>query len=149
MRCLAVVTLLLLVNAFQLPVAAAASAVEPDEQQQQRALLQDALSNSNGCLETIPKCETGACATRNVMGSARWVCLRCMANYQPVVDGSGQDNIIQCGECAALILMALSGMLGFVGQQQQCGAWTASDAEHPLMHHHALDIKFCCIHCLL
>jgi len=64
-----------------------------------RTLFQsDALSNSNGCLATIPKCEQGACATRNIMGTARWVCLRCMANYEPVVDGSGQDNIIQCGE---------------------------------------------------
>jgi hypothetical protein len=59
---------------------------------------QDALSNSNGCLPTIPKCESGACATRNVMGTARWVCLRCMANYQPVVTSDGQDNIVQCGE---------------------------------------------------
>lgn len=65
---------------------------------QQRTLLQDALSNSNGCLATIPKCESGACATRNVMGTARWVCLRCLANYVPVVDDSGQDNIIQCGK---------------------------------------------------
>ena len=59
---------------------------------------QDALSNSNGCLATIPKCEPGACATRNVMGVARWVCLRCMANYDPVIDASGQDNILQCGK---------------------------------------------------
>lgn len=65
----------------------------------QRALLQsDALSNSNGCLGTIPKCETGACAVRNIQGQARWVCLRCLSNYEPVVDASGQDNIIQCGE---------------------------------------------------
>jgi hypothetical protein len=63
-----------------------------------RQLAQDALSNSNGCLGTIPKCEQGACATRNVMGVARWVCLRCLANYEPVVDASGQDNILQCGE---------------------------------------------------
>jgi len=63
-----------------------------------RQLAQDALSNSNGCLATIPKCEQGACATRNVMGVARWVCLRCLANYEPVVDASGQDNILQCGE---------------------------------------------------
>jgi hypothetical protein len=63
-----------------------------------RQLAQDALSNSNGCLATIPKCEQGACATRNIMGVARWVCLRCLANYEPVVDGSGQDNIVQCGE---------------------------------------------------
>jgi len=63
-----------------------------------RQLTQDALSNSNGCLATIPKCEPGACATRNVMGVARWVCLRCMANYEPVIDASGQDNILQCGE---------------------------------------------------
>jgi hypothetical protein len=33
------------------------------------------------------------------MGVARWACLRCQGNYEPVVDGSGQDNIIQCGEC--------------------------------------------------
>jgi hypothetical protein len=32
------------------------------------------------------------------MGVARWVCLRCMANYDPVIDASGQDNILQCGE---------------------------------------------------
>jgi hypothetical protein len=66
-----------------------------------RALLQtDAVSNSNGCLEWIPKCEEGACSTRNIMGTARWVCLRCLANYEPVVDSSGQANIIQCGEHA-------------------------------------------------
>jgi hypothetical protein len=64
-----------------------------------RSLLQsDALSNSNGCLDSIPKCEQGACATRNIMGTASWVCLRCRGNYEPVVDSSGQDNIIQCGE---------------------------------------------------
>jgi len=63
-----------------------------------RQLAQDALSNSNGCLATIPKCEEGACATRNIMGVARWVCLRCLANFEPVVDTSGQDNIVQCGE---------------------------------------------------
>jgi hypothetical protein len=62
----------------------------------------DPLSNSNGCLGTIPKCEQGACATRNVMGVARWVCLRCLANYEPVVDASGQDNILQCGEWDSL-----------------------------------------------
>lgn len=66
-----------------------------------RQLAQDALSNSNGCLDTIPKCEQGACATRNIMGVARWVCLRCLANYEPVVDASGQDNILQCGESPA------------------------------------------------
>lgn len=59
---------------------------------------QDALSNSNGCLDSIPKCEPGACVVRNVMGTATWACLRCMANYAPVVDASGQDNIVQCGE---------------------------------------------------
>lgn len=63
-----------------------------------RQLTQDALSNSNGCLPTIPKCESGACATRNLMGSAKWVCLRCQGGYDPVIDASGQDNIIQCGE---------------------------------------------------
>lgn len=63
-----------------------------------RAMLQsDAISNSNGCLESIQKCEEGACATRNIMGTARWVCLRCLSNYEPVVDSSGQQNIIQCG----------------------------------------------------
>lgn len=68
-----------------------------------RSLLQqDALSNSNGCLDTIPKCEAGACATRNVKGVARWVCLRCLSNYEAVVDDSGQDNIIQCGEALCL-----------------------------------------------
>lgn len=41
-----------------------------------RPLQQDALSNSDGCLGAIPKCEPGACATRNVLGVARWVCLR-------------------------------------------------------------------------
>jgi len=64
----------------------------------QRALLSDALSNSNGCLDVIPKCERGGCATRNIMGTSRWTCLRCMANYEPVVDKSGQDNIVQCGK---------------------------------------------------
>lgn len=84
---LASVLALLLVLVFASPVSA------------KRTLFQsDALSNSNGCLATIPKCERGACATRNIMGTARWVCLRCWANYEPVVDGSGQDNIIQCGE---------------------------------------------------
>lgn len=63
-----------------------------------RSLFNDGLSNSNGCLDVIPKCERGACATRNIMGTGRWVCLRCMANYEPVVDKSGQDNIIQCGK---------------------------------------------------
>jgi hypothetical protein len=58
---------------------------------------EDSLSNSNGCLASIPKCEPGACVVRNVMGVARWACLRCLANYQPVVDASGQDNIVQCG----------------------------------------------------
>jgi hypothetical protein len=62
---------------------------------------QEALSNSNGCLDTIPKCEPGACVTKNIMGVARWACLRCLANYAPVVDASGQDNIIQCGESTA------------------------------------------------
>lgn len=62
---------------------------------------QDALSNSNGCLPTIPKCEPNACATRNIMGTARWVCLRCRGGYEPVVTADGQDNIIQCGESAA------------------------------------------------
>lgn len=61
-----------------------------------RSLQQEALSNSNGCLDNIPKCETGACATRNVMGVARWVCLRCQGTYAPVVTADGQDNIIQC-----------------------------------------------------
>jgi hypothetical protein len=71
-----------------------------------RSLLQqDALSNSNGCLETIPKCEAGACATRNVRGVARWVCLRCLSNYEAVVDDSGQDNIIQCGEWAPTVCL--------------------------------------------
>jgi hypothetical protein len=63
-----------------------------------RQLAQDALSNSNGCLDTIPKCEPGACATRNIMGVARWVCLRCRGGYEPVVTADGQDNIVQCGE---------------------------------------------------
>jgi len=87
--------------------------------------LQDAISNSNGCLSTIQKCEPGACATRNVMGTARWVCLRCLANYEPVVDASGQDNIIQCGECPAVYTL-LSGKLH---QQQAISStvqWAAS-----------------------
>jgi len=91
------VALVLLVSSSQLYVAAS-GADKDGYQPQQRALLQDALGNSNGCLGTIPKCEPGACATRDVMGKARWVCLRCLANYEPVVDGSGQDNIIQCGK---------------------------------------------------
>lgn len=32
------------------------------------------------------------------MGVARWVCLRCLGNYEAVIDASGQDNIVQCGE---------------------------------------------------
>jgi hypothetical protein len=60
--------------------------------------MQDSLSNSNGCSATIPKCEEGACVVRNIMGAQRWACLRCIANYEPVVDASGQQNIIQCGE---------------------------------------------------
>lgn len=88
---------LLLVVCF---LACSAFSVSPVHAKQRRALQQqsDALSNSNGCLATIPKCESGACATRNIMGVARWVCLRCLANYEPVVDASGQDNIVQCGE---------------------------------------------------
>jgi len=37
------------------------------------------------------------------------VCLRCLANYEPVVDDSGQDNILQCGEsdCGATGLCTL------------------------------------------
>lgn len=73
--------------------------VQSPSVQAARALLQtEAVSNSNGCLEWIPKCEEGACSTRNIMGTARWVCLRCLANYEPVVDSSGQANIIQCGK---------------------------------------------------
>lgn len=69
--------------------------------------LQDAISNSNGCLSTIQKCEPGACATRNVKGTARWVCLRCLANYDPVVDDSGQDNILQCGRWQLQVLQTV------------------------------------------
>lgn len=58
----------------------------------------DALSNSDGCRATIPKCESGACVVRNIQGNQHWACLRCMANYEAVVDASGQENIIQCGE---------------------------------------------------
>lgn len=88
----------------------------------QRALLQsDALSNSNGCLETIPKCEAGACATRNIQGQARWVCLRCMSNYEPVVDASGQDNIIQCGTQLVLGPAALAMKQG--GCNRRGGTW--------------------------
>lgn len=90
-RCLAPLVLLLAVLCFSSSVPAA--------QAGRRSLQQsDALSNSNGCLATIPKCEQGACATRNIMGVAKWVCLRCLANYQPVVTSDGQDNIVQCGE---------------------------------------------------
>jgi hypothetical protein len=63
-----------------------------------RALLQEALSNSNGCLGTIPRCEQNACVTRNIQGGGAWACLRCLGTYNPVTDSSGQDNIIQCGE---------------------------------------------------
>jgi hypothetical protein len=86
--------------ALLLPVLLSSSV--PAAQAARRSLQQtDAPSNSNGCLATIPKCEQGACATRNIMGVAKWVCLRCMANYQPVVTSDGQDNIVQCGECRA------------------------------------------------
>jgi hypothetical protein len=66
-------------------------------EQQQRSLLQvvnppDALSNSNGCLGSIPKCGPGACVTRDIMGVARWACLRCEGNFQPVIDGSGKTT---------------------------------------------------------
>lgn len=88
----------------------------------QRALLQsDALSNSNGCLDTIPKCETGACATRNIQGQARWVCLRCMSNYEPVVDASGQDNIIQCGTQLVLGPAAVAMKQG--SRNRRGGSW--------------------------
>lgn len=60
--------------------------------------VEDALGNSKVCNDDIPKCEVGACATRNVRGSSKPVCLRCMANYLSVTDDSGQDNIVQCGE---------------------------------------------------
>lgn len=63
-----------------------------------RNVLQDAISNSNGCLNDIPKCEQYACVTRNIKGVARWACQRCQGGYQAVVDDSGQDNIIQCGK---------------------------------------------------
>lgn len=81
--------------ALLLAATAAASSIDAT---QQRSLLQDALSNSNGCLGDISKCEPGACATRNIKGTAAWVCLRCRGTYEPVVDDSGQDNIIQCGK---------------------------------------------------
>jgi len=64
------IVLILLLSASQQSIAA------------RRPLQQDALSNSNGCLDTIPKCERGACATRNIMGVARWVCLR-WVGYTP------------------------------------------------------------------
>jgi hypothetical protein len=63
-----------------------------------RNVLQEAISNSNGCLNDIPKCEQYACVTRNIKGVARWACQRCQGSYQAVVDDSGQDNIIQCGK---------------------------------------------------
>jgi hypothetical protein len=73
------------------------------ESHYRRSLQQtDALSNSDGCLASIPKCEPGTCATRNVLGVARWVCLRCLANYEAVVTTDGQDNIVQCGESSVL-----------------------------------------------
>lgn len=83
-----------------------------------RELKQDALSNSNGCITdgSIPKCEPGACVVRNTMGTAQWVCLRCLANYQPVVDASGQSNIIQCGKLGkselCLVVQLLLALLG-------------------------------------
>jgi hypothetical protein len=84
-----------------------------------RALRQsDAFSNSNGCFDGIPKCELGACATRNIMGTASWVCLRCRGNYEPVVDSSGQDNIIQCGKMLlqSHVLLLRLGTCGLVCQ---------------------------------
>jgi hypothetical protein len=65
----------------------------------------DALSNSDGCLASIPKCEPGACVNRNVLGVQTWVCLRCLANYEAVVSTDGQDHILQCGELRALWLL--------------------------------------------
>jgi hypothetical protein len=68
-----------------------------------RSLQQDtSLSNSNGCLGTIPRCEANACVTRSIKGVASWACLRCLGTYEAVIDSSGQDNIIQCGEFAAV-----------------------------------------------
>jgi hypothetical protein len=64
-----------------------------------RSLLQ-AISNSDACLSTIPKCEKGACVNANVNNVAKMVCRRCSGNFEPVVDGDG--NILQCGECTAL-----------------------------------------------
>jgi hypothetical protein len=62
-----------------------------------RQLAQEALSNSNGCLPTIPMCQEGACATTMLPGgTAGYKCLRCRGNYDPVIDSA--DNIIQCGE---------------------------------------------------
>jgi hypothetical protein len=102
----AFICICLMMTAFQCP-ASGARAMDAGQQQQlgqQRSLLQvvgppTALSNSDGCLPSIPKCEPGACVTRDIMGVARWACLRCQGNFEPVVDGSGQDNIIECGEC--------------------------------------------------
>jgi hypothetical protein len=82
----------------------------------------DAISNSDGCITNglIPKCEPGACATRNVQGTARWVCLRCLANYLPVVDASGQDNIIQCGERGpGRVALAARGIVAALPDRQQ------------------------------
>lgn len=65
-----------------------------------RQLTQEAISNSNGCLPTIPRCDDNACVVRNLGSSgAGWACQRCKGTYEAVVDGSGQDNIIQCGKC--------------------------------------------------
>jgi hypothetical protein len=103
-----------------------------------RSLLQDAISNSNGCLNDIPKCEPYACVTRNIKGVARWACQRCQGGYSAVVDDSGQDNIIQCGKCLALSLVGrsttsivLSALPTHCGTVQQHTAVALKVPEHP------------------
>jgi hypothetical protein len=75
-------------------------------QHQQRSLLQ-AISNSDGCLTKIPKCERGACINRSVNYIVKMVCARCTGNFEPVVDGD--SNILQCGECTAVVQCCAGG----------------------------------------
>lgn len=57
-------------------------------------------------------------------GVARWVCLRCLANYAPVVDSSGQDNIVQCGELTRRLFRSNSSRHN---QREAMHAWTWHD----------------------
>lgn len=70
-----------------------------------RILQLDGLSNTDACLGIIPKCEPGACTSRIVQGVSRWSCLRCLGNYQPVFDDSGQATVVQCGRLTVTILL--------------------------------------------